>query len=75
MRRLVDDGLTWHHQPSFRYKPLREWYSRGQRAGVGKAIEPLSYMEVEDAGHLVPFDRPVEALTLINSWIAQSLPW
>ncbi|KAF7539554.1 hypothetical protein G7054_g2092 [Neopestalotiopsis clavispora] len=75
MRRLVDEGLSWPHQPSFRYKPLHEWYVDGQRAGLGKALEPLSYVEVEDAGHLVPFDRPVEALELINSWIRGSLPW
>ncbi|KAF3015017.1 hypothetical protein E8E14_008932 [Neopestalotiopsis sp. 37M] len=25
MRRLVDEGLSWPHQPSFRYKPLHEW--------------------------------------------------
>ncbi|ETS76434.1 hypothetical protein PFICI_11821 [Pestalotiopsis fici W106-1] len=75
MRRLVNEGLSWHHQPSFRYRPLREWYVDGQRAGLGKAIEPLSYMEVEQSGHLVPFDKPVEALAMINSWIQRSLPW
>ncbi|KAI4604456.1 hypothetical protein KJ359_000594 [Pestalotiopsis sp. 9143b] len=75
MRRLVNEGLSWHHQPSFRYKPLREWYVDGQRAGLGKAIEPLSYIEVENSGHMVPFDKPVEALEMINSWVQRSLPW
>ncbi|KAK5111398.1 hypothetical protein LTR85_012172 [Meristemomyces frigidus] len=74
MRRLVNRGLTWYGHPFFAPVPLSAWHAGGRLAGFGKAYGPLSYAEVADAGHLAPYDKPYEVLTLINAWIAGSLP-
>lgn len=73
MRRLVDEGLTWAGKPLFRFRKLAPWYSGVKEAGRFKALEPLSYAEVAEAGHMVPFDQPEAALKLINSWISGRL--
>ncbi|CAG9950424.1 unnamed protein product [Clonostachys rosea f. rosea IK726] len=73
-RLLVDRGLSWHGQPIIRLRELVPWYLGTKSAGLWKSYEPLTYAEVAGAGHLVPFDKPEEALTLINSWIHGRLP-
>ncbi|OJJ01952.1 hypothetical protein ASPVEDRAFT_83473 [Aspergillus versicolor CBS 583.65] len=74
MRQLVDHGLDWHGQPFIRFRELIPWYVETNVAGRWKAYEPLTYLEIADAGHLAPFDKPLESLTLINAWIWGSMP-
>ncbi|CRJ80747.1 Carboxypeptidase Y like protein [Verticillium longisporum] len=69
MRRLVNEGFSWRGKPLFRFRELRPWYSGLKKARTFKALEPLSYAEVNEAGHMVPFDQPEAALALVNSWI------
>ncbi|KAJ4259554.1 hypothetical protein NW762_007483 [Fusarium torreyae] len=73
MRLLVDRGLYWHGQPFIRFRELSPWYVGSKQTGRWKSYEPLTYAEISDAGHLSPFDKPREALTLINSWIQGGL--
>ena len=75
MRQLVNHGLLWKGQPLFRFRELSSWYSGVKVAGQSKAFQALTYAEVYSAGHLVPYDKPEAALSLINSWIWGSLPW
>ncbi|KAL3456943.1 Alpha/Beta hydrolase protein [Aspergillus heterothallicus] len=74
MRQLVDHGLDWHGQPFIRFRELVPWYVEAKVAGRWKAYEPLTYAEIADAGHLAPFDRPLESLSLINAWIQGRMP-
>ncbi|KAF4972842.1 hypothetical protein FSARC_668 [Fusarium sarcochroum] len=74
MRLLVDRGLYWHGQPFLRFRELSPWYVGSKQAGRWKSFGPLTYAEITDAGHMSPFDKPQEALTLINSWIQGGLP-
>ncbi|KAJ3537624.1 hypothetical protein NM208_g6237 [Fusarium decemcellulare] len=74
MRRLVNEGLAWQGHPFFRFRELMPWYAGVKAAGRWKSHEPLTYAEIADAGHLAPFDKPEESLTLLNSWIRGSLP-
>jgi cathepsin A (carboxypeptidase C) len=69
-----DHGLDWHGQPFIRFRGLVPWYVGAKVAGRWKAYEPLTYAEIADAGHLEPFDRPLESLTLINAWIQGRMP-
>ncbi|KAI8652245.1 Carboxypeptidase [Fusarium keratoplasticum] len=74
MRLLVDRGLSWDGQPFIRFRELMPWYVGTKAVGRWKSYEPLTYAEISDAGHLSPFDKPEEALTLINAWIQGGLP-
>lgn len=34
----------------------------------------LQLLKVVGAGHMVPYDKPKEALTMLNSWLAAATP-
>ncbi|KAK2933436.1 Peptidase S10, serine carboxypeptidase [Fusarium oxysporum f. sp. vasinfectum] len=74
MRLLVDHGLSWHGQPLMRLRELAPWYEGANVAGRWKSYEPLTFAEIAEAGHLAPFDKSRESLTLINSWIQGNMP-
>ncbi|KAJ4014174.1 hypothetical protein NW766_006426 [Fusarium irregulare] len=72
-RLLVDHGLNWYGQPMMRLRQLMPWYVGANVAGQWKSYEPLTYAEIAEAGHLAPFNKLRESLTLINSWIQDHL--
>ncbi|KAJ2970812.1 hypothetical protein NQ176_g8005 [Zarea fungicola] len=66
--RLAD----WEGKMDFRGKPWMElpWLSSsGNRAGRVKAVPNLWFVEVEEAGHMVPFEQPLVALSLMKQWL------
>ncbi|KAF8191576.1 serine carboxypeptidase [Mycena galopus ATCC 62051] len=66
----VARGLEWHGQQHFVAQPLRDWVVDGQPAGETRAFGGLIFATLRDAGHQAPYDRPVQALALINRWLA-----
>ncbi|GKT71806.1 carboxypeptidase Y [Colletotrichum tofieldiae] len=71
--RRMADGIRWKHQGGFQAARARDWSVRGHVAGDLKEYGRLAFAEVYDAGHMVPADKPEEALFLINSWLGGSL--
>lgn len=66
--RLTNRGLNWYDHPFFLpSKSSRHEDVGAKAAGRWKGYGPLKYVEAEDSGHLVPYAKPEEALTLINS--------
>lgn len=63
--------LEWHGQRDFAALPLREWYVNGHVAGKTRRAHGLTFATVDGAGHMVPYDKPAEAFTLINRWLAR----
>ncbi|KAF7353794.1 Carboxypeptidase [Mycena venus] len=62
--------LEWYGQRHFSAQPLHDWIVDGQPAGETRAFGGLTFATLRDAGHQAPYDRPVEALALINRWLA-----
>jgi len=62
--------MEWSGQESFVSQELRDWKVKGKRAGKTRASGGLRFATVEGAGHMVPYDKPVEALELISRWIS-----
>ncbi|GMP57178.1 hypothetical protein CsSME_00021368 [Camellia sinensis var. sinensis] len=55
--------------------PWRSWYHNHQVGGRIVEYEGLTYVTVRGAGHLVPLDKPSQALSLIRSFLSgQHLP-
>ncbi|KAI0077822.1 serine carboxypeptidase [Panus rudis PR-1116 ss-1] len=63
-------GLEWTHQETFNSQPLREWKVNGTVAGVTRSAGPLTFVTIHGAGHMVPYDKPVESLELVKRWLS-----
>jgi len=63
-------ALEWTGQEEFRAQDLRGWYVDGHFAGKTRTAKGFTFATVEGAGHLVPYDKPKEALALVNRWMA-----
>ncbi|KAI0276746.1 serine carboxypeptidase [Russula aff. rugulosa BPL654] len=62
--------LEWHGEKDFASLPLREWKVDGHVVGKTRSAHGLTFATVDGAGHMVPYDKPTEALALINRWLA-----
>ncbi|KAB1213808.1 Serine carboxypeptidase-like 33 [Morella rubra] len=49
--------------------PWRSWYHHHQVGGRIEEYEGLTFVSVRGAGHLVPLNKPSEALSLIHSFL------
>ncbi|KAJ7253357.1 serine carboxypeptidase [Mycena haematopus] len=66
----VTRDLEWYERHQFVAQPLRDWVVDGQPAGETRSFGGLTFVTLRDAGHQAPYDRPVQALALINRWLA-----
>ncbi|EJU01527.1 alpha/beta-hydrolase [Dacryopinax primogenitus] len=63
------EALEWTGQLAFNSRDLTEWTVHGRRAGLTKHAKGLTFATVDAAGHMVPYDKPVEALAMLNRWL------
>ncbi|PPQ84538.1 hypothetical protein CVT25_007608 [Psilocybe cyanescens] len=61
--------FEWSGHVEFASQPLREWSVDGQKAGFTRKAKGLTYASVDGAGHMVPYDKPKEALELVSRWL------
>ncbi|TDZ36227.1 Carboxypeptidase Y [Colletotrichum spinosum] len=63
------NNIRWRHQPSFRAGKSLPFKMGEDDIGLFKKDHGLTFVELFDAGHMVPADKPREALYMIESWI------
>ncbi|EGW35321.1 uncharacterized protein SPAPADRAFT_48326 [Spathaspora passalidarum NRRL Y-27907] len=64
--------LDYSGKEKFSSKPLQKWYPQGvdgKAAGEVKNHKHFTFLRIYDAGHMVPFDQPENALAMVNTWI------
>ncbi|OCH89475.1 serine carboxypeptidase [Obba rivulosa] len=64
-------GLEWTGQAAFVAQPLREWEVNGTAAGLTRSAGPFTFATIFGAGHMVPYDKPLESLELVKRWLAK----
>lgn len=64
------DTMQWGGQAAFLSQPLREWIVNGQPAGLTRSADGLTWATVYRAGHMVPWDKPIEAQVMLHRWLA-----
>lgn len=67
------EKLKWHGKSGYNDAKYKEWKVKGKKAGVFKSFENLSFVQVYGAGHMVPMDQPVNALAMVDDWLAGSV--
>ena len=61
--------MTWPGQGAFNNAVDVPWYVDGKAAGMIRTSGGFSFVQVYDAGHMVPMDQPKAALEMLNSFI------
>lgn len=66
------DELEYSKHEPFSYMPMLPWFNKetGKFAGQVKNFDKFTFARVFDAGHMVPFDQPANALDMVNKWIS-----
>lgn len=59
-------GLDWDHKAEFNAAEEKDWNSGG---GLARTSNNLTFLQVYDAGHMVPSDQPEQALTMITQFL------
>jgi len=65
-RRWVD-AMEWKRSDQWAAANVT-WTVDGEDAGTVTEVGPLAFLSVSDAGHMVPMDKPKQALELINKF-------
>ena len=72
--------LEYAHGEAFANQPLKPWVpakgavaegssSKMKPAGEVKNYKQFTFLRIYDAGHMVPYDQPSNALAMLNTWI------
>jgi len=62
-------NLDWKHGEEFRDAEEHEWDVDGDAAGLARTSNGFTFMQVYDAGHMVPSDQPEVALKMIQNFV------
>ncbi|CDK28353.1 unnamed protein product [Kuraishia capsulata CBS 1993] len=63
------DVLPWSGADGFADAKVRSWKVDGEKAGEVKNFENFTFLRVYGGGHMVPYDQPVNALSMLNTWL------
>lgn len=71
--------MPWKGQPWFVAQPARKWKDGDKEVGWFKEVKTkmgvngkettFAFSTVDGAGHMVPYDKPKEALALVTRWL------
>uniref|UniRef100_A0A1X7SU73 Carboxypeptidase n=1 Tax=Amphimedon queenslandica TaxID=400682 RepID=A0A1X7SU73_AMPQE len=59
----------WADMSEFQKAPFQQWIVNGSVAGQVKAYGPLTFLQIEAAGHMVPRDQPKNALDMLEHFL------
>ncbi|KAH6884319.1 carboxypeptidase Y [Coprinopsis sp. MPI-PUGE-AT-0042] len=68
--------LDWSGKEGFSKAEIKAWYADPRnmsKSGDVKSYGGLSFLTIEGAGHIAPYDKPDESLWMVNQWLDNSL--
>jgi len=63
-------ALPWPGNTAFSAAADHDWEVAGKKAGTARSSGGLTFLQVNDAGHMVPMDQPENALAMIDTFIS-----
>jgi cathepsin A (carboxypeptidase C) len=67
--RAWTNNMQWPGQKAFNTAKTSSWNFGGHQVGNIKSAQGFTWLEVFNAGHMVPMDQPAVALNMFNSFI------
>jgi carboxypeptidase D len=62
-------NLTWHGKQGFQNAPKLRWTVDNTPAGVWREERNMTYVQLYNASHMVPYDVPLAALDMMNRFM------
>ncbi|GAA5815666.1 hypothetical protein MFLAVUS_009179 [Mucor flavus] len=64
--------MEWSGKEGYNAAVDEKWYSdlTGKHAGDVRSFNNLTFLRIFDAGHMVPYDQPENALDFFNKWLS-----
>jgi len=69
--RAMADTIAWSQTAAFKSAELTSIIVAGAEMGQQKSVGGLTFIQIENAGHMVPQDQPSASAFAINSIIGQ----
>lgn len=66
-------ALDWDGADAFNKAEDREWQVDGTTVARHRSSGHFHFMQVYEAGHMVPMDKPAESLAMVNAFITGTL--
>ncbi|KAJ7981054.1 Carboxypeptidase [Quillaja saponaria] len=66
-------AMEWSGQKQFEASATVPFIVDSAQAGFMKSHGPLTFLKVQEAGHMVPMDQPKAALQMLRSWMQGKL--
>ncbi len=63
-------GMPWPHSDEFAKEGDHPWVVAGEGAGFARSAANFTFLQVSNAGHMVPLDKPQQALAMVNAFLA-----
>ncbi|KAF8599601.1 serine carboxypeptidase [Ceratobasidium sp. AG-I] len=61
--------LDWTGGAAYNAQKDREWSVDGESVGITRSANGLTFATINAAGHMVPYDKPKEALAMLHRWL------
>jgi carboxypeptidase C (cathepsin A) len=66
-------ALKWDGADEFNKAEDHEWQVGGTTVAKHRSAQHFHFMQVYEAGHMVPMDKPAESLAMVNAFITGTL--
>ena len=68
-------SLDWEKSSDFLQTQKINWMVNNKVVGTVKQLNPLTFVYVKNAGHMVPTDQPVNTLDMMRRWLNNDTVW
>jgi len=65
--------LEWEHKDEFVAAADKEWQIKGKTVAKHRNVDHFHFLQVFEAGHMVPMDQPATSLEMVNKFISGSM--
>jgi len=66
-------ALDWDNKDAFNKAEDKEWQTNGKTVARHRNSGPFHFMQVFEAGHMVPMDQPAVSLSMVNAFVTGTL--